>query len=241
MCTLQKDVFDRIKDVWTLASSLPTLVFMGDRHQLEPCDESNVPCKIISQSEYYQCLSVHMLRKQHRSTDDRLLNFQHVVRESIPDNLTLRRSRTVASEPSPESEAAVLLKHPNTVFIAIARDIVEVLNDWACQALFHSAQRIGRIPADDAQDMDILDRYACDAHEERGQTSRTSERNHDARPPVSRQSSADQTEPSVIRNPKKMGVRRRQTKLLLSSCPRLCFHTCQNARSHFGSCDPSPM
>ena len=41
--------------------------------------------------------------------------------------------------------AAVLLKHPNIVLTAIARDIVEVLNDSACQALFHSAQRIGRI------------------------------------------------------------------------------------------------
>ena len=122
----------------------------------------------------------------------------------------------MASELSPETVAAVLLKHPNIVFTAIARDIVEVLNDSACQALFHSAQRIGRIPADDAQDMGIWTGM-CVMLEARGQTSRTRERNHGARPAVSRQSSADHTGPSVIRNPKKMGVRRRQTKMLLSS------------------------
>ena len=80
VCTLQKDVFDRNMDVWTLASRLPTLVFMGNWHQLEPYDGSHVPCESISQSECYPYLSVHILRKQHRSTDDRLLNFQNVVR-----------------------------------------------------------------------------------------------------------------------------------------------------------------
>ena len=75
VCALQKHIFDRIMDVWTLASRLPAVVLMGDWHQLEPHDRSNVPCASFAQSDYYPFLSIHNLTKQNRARDDRLLKF----------------------------------------------------------------------------------------------------------------------------------------------------------------------
>ena len=158
VCSLHEEVFNRIMDVWTLASRLPTLVFMGDWWQLQPFDGNNEPCAGMSHSEYFPSLSVFHLTEQHRSTCPILVEFQNIVREGVPDNRALRRfcrSRTVADEPSVESVATVLLEHPETTFIAIAKESVRILNDWACQALFHDARPLGTAHVDDNEDIEI--------------------------------------------------------------------------------------
>ena len=93
VCALQKHIFDRIMDVWTLASRSPAVVLMGDWHQLEPHDRSNVPRASIAQSDYFPFLQIHNLTKQNRVRDSRLLKFQSKrCSRTHPDNLTFGRS-----------------------------------------------------------------------------------------------------------------------------------------------------
>ena len=109
------------------------LIFTGDFQQLAPFAD-DVGVLPNARASSYFAMRVRTLTVAMRSQDLKLSRVMGRLRFLAPDVRTFNalRRRAVAEDCSYHSVASTLIRYPNTVFVAISKAAVAVVNKWCC-------------------------------------------------------------------------------------------------------------
>ena len=136
--TLSRDQYEHIWTVWKLTKQFAMLIFTGDFRQLAPFADDVGVLPNARASSYFAMMRVRTLTVAMGSQDLQLSRVLGRLRFFPPDVRTFNalRRRAVAEDCSYHSLASTLIRYPNTVFVAISKAAVAVVNKWCCTYLF---------------------------------------------------------------------------------------------------------
>lgn len=130
--------FERIWAAWTLCHQFPLLIFCGDFQQLSPWDDENGLLPSAAKSSLFRSLRVRTLHMLMRTMDLKLARILARLRFMSADATIMRvmRRRAIGEEMSYQAVAACLIQNPHTIFVAVSKAAVALINQWAVQYKF---------------------------------------------------------------------------------------------------------
>ena len=151
---LSRITFERVMRLWDNAERCPSLVFVGDFHQLRGMD----PTRALDSPRWRQVVKRH-LRTMRRCQCDELRWKLQLLRTAKPSREQLLqlvrghrampdRGPGVSPEPTTMDVKDILTETPNTTFVVITRRNAALLNDLAVTAIFGHADPVRVVPGD---------------------------------------------------------------------------------------------
>ena len=155
MSQLDEAQFRHLNALWDAVDHVPTLALIGDRYQMSgygdrrPWDSPlwKVATKVTSLKKAFRCKDAAYAKLLHalRTAKPAATCNPDVV--AVPDIMRGRRAWT-GNAPTVADVRRILIRHPNTTFLAVTRAGAALINDLAVQAKYPRRRPIAVVEGD---------------------------------------------------------------------------------------------